>query len=100
MFLPLLISFGVVKTFRIQPQVFRLNCKFKFHFQAALHRGAARRGRAYLRSRRGAAGPAGSAEVGEPAGVPEEALPGRWAPPDWAGLPAVPIRRCRAGGLR
>lgn len=41
MFLPLLISFIVVKAFWIKPQVFRLNCKFKFHLRAALHRGAA-----------------------------------------------------------
>ncbi len=39
--------------------------------------------------------------MGEPAGVPDEALPnlvgvaGPVAPPDWAGLPAVPMRRCR-----
>ena len=38
-----------------------MNCKFKFHLWVALHRGAAR--------------PAGSAEVGGPTGGPDEALP-------------------------
>ena len=42
-----------------------MNCKFKFHLRAALHRGAA--------------GPVGSAEVGGPAGVPDETLPGWWS---------------------
>lgn len=58
-----------------------MNCKFKFHLRAAIHRGAA--------------GPAGSAKVGGPAGGPEldGRCPAGGAPPDW-------LRRCRAGGLR
>lgn len=38
-----------------------MNCKFKFHLRAAIHRGAA--------------GPVGSAEVGGPTGVPGGAPP-------------------------
>ena len=90
-----------------------MNCKFKFHLQATLHRGAAgpvglcRSGRACRRSRwssaefGGRCRAGGSVEVGRPAGVPGGALPnlvgaaGPVAPPDWAGLPAVPMRRCR-----
>ena len=58
-----------------------MNCKFKFHLRAAIHRGTA--------------GPVGSAEVGGPAGGPEldGRCPAGGAPPDW-------LRRCRAGGLR
>lgn len=48
-----------------------MNCKFKFHLRAAIHRGDA--------------GPVGSAEVGGPTSGPGG------APPDW-------LRRCRTGG--
>lgn len=61
-----------------------MNCKFKFHLQAALHRGAA-----------GLVAPPKWA--GLPA-VPVGRCRAGEAPPKWLDLPAFPIRRCRAGG--
>ncbi len=55
----------MVRTFWIEPTVFRLNCKFKFYLRAAANRGAA--------------------GVDGPASGPDEALPGSVGLRRWVG---------------
>ena len=67
-----------------------MNCKFKFHLRAAIHRGAA--------------GPVGSAEVSGPTGVPGGAPPdfqvcGSRSKTEFFGFAGRRARTAPAGGL-